>query len=132
LQHQKRKTVKTLTQQLLTLAMVILLSTSGWAGNGETEPDSVTKVTAKSSSVTREVMRAVSYPNQLKAVNEQEIVLVSFRAEACGMLTVVESNASNKEFEAYVLKRLSTLRITSGDGALHHVRFTFKSMDSSR
>lgn len=112
--------------------MALLLSTSGWAGNSETEPDSVTKITAKSNQITREVMRAVSYPNQLKAIHEQEIVLVSFRAEACGMLTVVESNASNKDFEAYVLKRLSTLRITSGDGALHHVRFTFKSMDSTR
>lgn len=112
--------------------MVFLLSTSGWASNGDTEPDSVTKTTANSNHITREVMRAVSYPNQLKAIHEQEIVLVSFRAEACGMLTVVESNASNKDFERYAVKRLSTLRITSGDGALHHVRFTFKSMDSTR
>lgn len=112
--------------------MVFLLSTSGWAGNADTEPDSVTSTPVKSSKITREVMRAVSYPNQLKAVHDTEIVLVSFRAEACGMLTVVESNASNKDFEAYVVKRLSTLRLASGDGALHHVRFTFKSMDSTR
>lgn len=77
--------------------------------------------------VRNQISRAITFPENLTTHHETEIVLVSFRIESCGLVTILESNTSNPEFEAYVLRKLEGLSVSKGEEHLHHMRFTFKS-----
>jgi hypothetical protein len=81
----------------------------------------------RTSHTVKEVTRQITYPAGIKAKHATEIVLVSFRTEPCGWVTILETNASNPEFETFVVNKLEALRITHIDDQVHHVRFSFKS-----
>lgn len=77
-------------------------------------------------SIKKEISRVMGYP-ALTTSKEVEMVLVSFEVQPCGMITILESNASNKEFENYVLRKLRAMHIESADGAVMNMKFTFTS-----
>lgn len=80
--------------------------------------------------VRKEISRLISYPGSLKPTHDVEVVLVSFRIESCGMITVLESNASNQEFRNYVIRKLEGMRFESSGEEVHHMRFVFRATAS--
>ncbi len=83
--------------------------------------------TSSNASIKKEITRTMGYPVSLSTSNNVELVLVSFEVQPCGLITILESNASNKEFENYVLQKLRAMHIESTDGAVLHMKFTFTS-----
>lgn len=116
--------MKALKNSLFVGLLALLSASSAYAGGGDLNDAPSTSV-ARNNAIVKEVTRHISYP-AIKAVNPTEFVLVSFRTEACGMITVLESNASNREFEAFVVNKLNGMKITNPDNAVHNVRFAFK------
>lgn len=95
-----------------------LMSTQMLAGDNPTSVDA---------SIKKEITRKMGYPVALSTSNSVELVLVSFEFQPCGLITILESNASNKEFENYVLRKLRAMHIESSDGVVMHMKFTFTS-----
>lgn len=117
------KTVQ-LSNAILTLVAVFLLSFAGFAGGGD-EPQ-VKAPSQQNDAIVKEVLRGITYPARLKAINEVEFVAVSFRTETCGTITVLEYNASHPDFAAYVIGKLESMRVTQTDDAVHQLRINFK------
>jgi hypothetical protein len=76
--------------------------------------------------VKREINRTIAYPSNLKSNNAIEVVMVAFRVESCGTVTIDEVNASSADFAAYVVEKLNSMRFESGSGDQMCMRFTFK------
>lgn len=74
----------------------------------------------------REINRMIAYPSSLKSTNTTEIVLVAFRIEPCGTITIDEVNASRQDFADYVVDKLNTMRFDGGSGEQMCMRFTFR------
>lgn len=74
----------------------------------------------------REINRMIAYPSNLKSSNSTEVVMVAFRIEPCGTVTIDEVNASRADFADYVVEKLNTMRFESGTGEQMCMRFTFK------
>ncbi|MBI1267461.1 MAG: hypothetical protein GC193_08535 [Cryomorphaceae bacterium] len=74
----------------------------------------------------REINRMIAYPSNLKSHNATEVVMVAFRIEPCGTISIDEVNASRADFAQYVVEKLNTMRFESGSGEQMCMRFTFK------
>lgn len=68
----------------------------------------------------------ITYPESVHATHDVEVVLVSFRVESCGMITVLETNSSSDAFRNYVVNKLESMRFDGSTEQIHHMRFTFK------
>lgn len=69
----------------------------------------------------------MAYPRALESQRATEIVLVSFRIERCGTVSVLEVNASNEAFASYVLAKLEAMRFQVSEAEELNMRFTFHS-----
>jgi pyoverdine/dityrosine biosynthesis protein Dit1 len=74
----------------------------------------------------REINRMIGYPSNLKSNNAIEVVLVAFRIEPCGTISIDEVNSSRADFAEYVVEKLNAIRFESGSGEQMCMRFTFK------
>ncbi|WP_306640036.1 hypothetical protein [Sanyastnella coralliicola] len=102
------------------LLSMTLASSTAFAGG---EPFST------NAEVRKEISRAISYPGAIQHSNDVEFVLVSFRIEPCGLISILETNASNEAFEQYVVQKLESMNFEGTNGEVHHMRFTFRSQD---
>lgn len=61
------------------------------------------------------IVRSISYPDGLAGVSDYEIVLVEFRLEPCGFISVLNTNSSHPGLEKYVVEKIQSIRIQSHD-----------------
>jgi hypothetical protein len=113
----KTKPVKRIIRSIAFIALA-LLSIPVIAGKTPSSTDA---------SIKKEITRTMGYPEALTSQHEIELVLVSFEVQPCGLISILETNASNKEFENYVLRKLRAMHIESTDGAVMNMKFTFTS-----
>lgn len=71
----------------------------------------------------------MAYPRTLESQRGTEIVLVSFRIERCGTVSVLEVNASNKAFASYVIAKLEAMRFHVSETEEVNMRFTFQAAE---
>lgn len=102
---------------VLMAAVLSLVSLTGFAS----EPVS------NSAKIRKEVRRSMAYPRMLEAQRATEVVLVKFRIEYCGTVSVLEVNSSNASFAGYVIEKLESMRFTVSEAEELHMRFTFRS-----
>lgn len=74
-----------------------------------------------------DLRKSISYPAFIKSNREKEIVLLSFRLEPCGTLSLLEMNYSNVEFKDYVLNELNRMELNSelAGNDIYHLRLSF-------
>lgn len=93
--------------------------------NGGDEP--AKPKSAESQIWLNDLCKSISYPAFIETKREKEIVLLSFKLEPCGALTVLEMNYSNEEFKDYVLNELDRRDLNpemAGD-EIYHLRLSF-------
>lgn len=112
--------MKRITRSLSTLLLTLSLATTANAGG--------TPVSA-TDAVVKKISRMITYPESVEATHDVEVVLVSFRLESCGMITVLETNSSSDAFRNYVVSKLEAMRFDGRAEEVHHMRFTFKKND---
>lgn len=110
--------IETVNRMIRSLAFIAfaLVSATCLAGNTPA---------ANNTEIRKEVSRAIGYPSALSNSHDTEMVLVSFEVEPCGMITILETNSSNKEFETYVLNKLQGMHFDASEGAFLNMKFTF-------
>jgi len=78
----------------------------------------------------KEIRKTVGYPDFAKADKLRGVVLVKFRVDEEGVISVMEINASDEHLGEYVTKKLESIHVEDRNAeGEHFARFNFRFVD---